>query len=69
MAATQSTIIPEAATRPKRSNGRRPSKLSAAQQAFVLKQLQDITTNVTELATILGVHRSTLYRIRARGEQ
>ena len=68
MASHQSTISPSASTvaqLPRRHGGRKP-KLTPAQQDLVVRQLSDPTTNVTQLAEALGVHRSTIYRTNMR---
>ena len=54
---------------PRRQHGGRKRKLTRAQEDLVLRQLTDLTTNVTELAEALGVNRSTIYRTRLRRGQ
>lgn len=51
---------------PRRQHGGRKRKLTRAQEDLVVRQLTDLTTNVTELAEALGVHRSTIYRTSTR---
>lgn len=56
------TLAGLAAARARGRNGGRPRKLDARKIATARRMLDDPNQSVTEVAEILGVARSTLYR-------